>query len=65
MPTGGTARFSSALSARDFIRVTPVLTFNKTTFLELSEHAELLAKIEGLQGHASASEYRREYLIGE
>ena len=65
MPTGGTARFSSALSVRDFIRVTPVLTFNEATFLELSQHAELLAKLEGLQGHAAASEYRRQYLIGE
>jgi histidinol dehydrogenase len=42
-----------------------VLTFNETTFLELSEHAELLAKLEGLQGHAAASEYRRNYLVGE
>ena len=65
MPTGGTARFSSALSVRDFIRVTPVLTFNEATFLELSQHAELLAKLEGLQGHAAASEYRRQYIIGE
>ena len=65
MPTGGTARFSSALSARDFIRVTPVLTFDETTFLELSQHAELLAKLEGLQGHAAASEFRRNYLVGE
>jgi histidinol dehydrogenase len=65
MPTGGTARFSSALSVRDFIRVTPVLTFDDATFLELSQHAELLAKLEGLQGHAAASEYRRQYLIGE
>ena len=65
MPTGGTARFSSALSVRDFIRVTPVLTFDDATFLELSQHAELLAKLEGLQGHAAASEYRRQYIIGE
>jgi len=65
MPTGGTARFSSALSVRDFIRVTPVLKFDDATFLELSQHAELLAKLEGLQGHAAAAEYRRQYIIGE
>ena len=35
MPTGGTARFSSALSARDFIRVTPVLTFDETTAISI------------------------------
>ncbi|MDA1278763.1 MAG: histidinol dehydrogenase [Chloroflexi bacterium] len=65
MPTAGTARFSSALSVRNFVRVTPVLNFDSETFLELSVHAESLAKIEGLQGHASASEYRRRQIIGE
>ncbi|MEE8045337.1 MAG: histidinol dehydrogenase [Dehalococcoidia bacterium] len=65
MPTAGTARFSSALSVRNFVRVTPVLTFDDDTFLELSKDAELLAKLEGLQGHAAASEFRRRKMIGE
>ena len=65
MPTAGTARFSSALSVRDFVRVTPVLTFDDDTFLTLSKDAELLAKLEGLHGHAAASEYRRRRIIGE
>ncbi len=65
MPTAGTARFSSALSARNFVRVTPVLNFDDATFLELSRDAELLAKLEGLHGHAAASEYRRRYMVGE
>jgi histidinol dehydrogenase len=65
MPTAGTARFSSALSVRDFVRVTPVLTFDDATFLELSKDAELLAKLEGLHGHAAASEYRRRHIVGE
>ena len=65
MPTAGTARFSSALSVRDFVRVTPVLTFDDETFLELSKDAELLAKLEGLHGHAAASEYRRRHMVGE
>jgi len=65
MPTAGTARFSSALSARNFVRVTPVLTFDDATFLELSKDAELLAKLEGLHGHAAASEYRRRHMVGE
>ena len=65
MPTAGTARFSSALSARNFVRVTPVLTFNDDTFLELSKDAEILAKLEGLYGHAAASEYRRRSMVGE
>jgi histidinol dehydrogenase len=65
MPTAGTARFSSALSVRNFVRVTPVLTFDDDTFLKLSKDAELLAKLEGLHGHAAASEYRRRHMIGE
>ena len=65
MPTAGTARFSSALSVRNFVRVTPVLTFDDDTFLKLSKDAELLAKLEGLHGHAAASEYRRRRIIGE
>jgi histidinol dehydrogenase len=65
MPTAGTARFSSALSVRNFVRVTPVLTFDDETFLELSTDAELLAKLEGLHGHAAASEYRRRHMVGE
>ena len=65
MPTAGTARFSSALSVRNFVRVTPVLTFDDDTFLKLSKDAELLAKLEGLHGHAAASEFRRRQIIGE
>jgi len=65
MPTAGTARFSSALSVRNFVRVTPVLTFDDDTFLELSKDAEVLAKLEGLHGHAAASEYRRRNIVGE
>ncbi len=65
MPTAGTARFSSALSVRNFLRITPVLTFDDDTFLELSKDAEILAKLEGLHGHAAASEYRRRRMVGE
>ncbi|MDG0868753.1 histidinol dehydrogenase [Candidatus Lucifugimonas marina] len=65
MPTAGTARFTSALSVRNFVRVTPVLTFDDETFLKLSKDAELLAKLEGLHGHAAASEYRRRHMVGE
>ena len=65
MPTAGTARFSSALSVRNFVRVTPVLTFDDETFLKLSKDAEILAKLEGLHGHAAASEYRRRHMVGE
>ena len=65
MPTSGTSRYSSALSARNFVRITPVLTFDDQTFLQLSSDAETIAKLEGLEGHAAASEYRRKNMVGE
>ena len=44
MPTGGSARFSSALSARDFVRVTPFLDLDDETFAELAGAATDLAR---------------------
>ena len=44
---------------------TLILTFDDDTFLELSKDAEVLAKLEGLHGHAAASEYRRRNIVGE
>jgi histidinol dehydrogenase len=65
MPTGGTARFASALSVRNFLRITPVLDFDEKTFIELSADAATLAHEEGLDGHASAAEIRRKKMVGE
>ena len=54
MPTGGSARFSSALSARDFVRVTPFLDMDEETFAAISEAASDLARLEMLEAHARA-----------
>ena len=59
MPTGGSARFSSALSARDFVRVTPFLDMDQETFDSISGAAADLARLEELEGHARATEIRR------
>ncbi len=59
MPTGGSARFSSALSARDFVRVTPYLNMDDETFASISRAASDLARLESLEGHAMASDIRR------
>ncbi len=59
MPTGGSARFSSALSARDFVRVTPFLDMNEETFAAVSHAASDLARLEMLEAHARASDIRR------
>ena len=59
MPTGGSARFSSALSARDFVRVTPFLDMDEETFDAVSSAASDLARLEMLEAHARASDIRR------
>ena len=65
MPTGGTARFASALSVRDFVRVTPFLDLGERSLLEVGPAAARLANIEGLEGHAAAAELRLKLLVGE
>jgi len=55
----GSARFSSALSARDFVRVTPFLDMDAESFGNLSEAASDLARLEMLEGHARAADVRR------
>ena len=59
MPTGGTARFASALSARDFVRVTPFLDMDEDTFTSISNAASELARLEMLEAHAHAADIRR------
>lgn len=65
MPTGGTARFASALSVRNFVRYSPFLNLSENTFLSLATDAAELARAEGLDGHAAAADKRREKLAGE
>ncbi|MBM3264679.1 MAG: histidinol dehydrogenase [candidate division Zixibacteria bacterium] len=54
MPTGGTARFSSPLSVRDFVKIISVFGVNETAAKKLAFSAITLAEAEGLGGHASA-----------
>jgi histidinol dehydrogenase len=65
MPTGGTARFASALSVRNFVRISPFLNFDEKSFLALARDAATLAYEEGLDGHAAAAELRQKKMIGE
>ena len=65
MPTGGSAKWSSTLSARDFVRVMPVVNFTEQQFMELSSDAAALARMETLDGHAEASMLRRRRALGE
>ena len=65
MPTSGSAKWSSTLSARDFVRVMPVVNFTEQQFLDLSSEAATLARMETLDGHAEASMLRRRRALGE
>jgi len=65
MPTGGTARFSSALSVHQFLRTMPVVGLSKHNFSKLGNAAIEIAHAEGLTGHSEAIEIRLEYLKGK
>jgi histidinol dehydrogenase len=54
LPTGGTARFASGLSANDFLRRSSVLRFSRAGLARLADDVCLLARKEGLTGHAAS-----------
>lgn len=58
MPTGGSARWSSPLSVNDFLKTTSVVNIPEGMTEELARHASVLARAEGLTGHARAVERR-------
>lgn len=58
LPTGGTARFFSALGVDDFIKRSGVSFYSPKCLKEIGEKAVLLAEIEGLDAHAKSIEYR-------
>jgi histidinol dehydrogenase len=58
MPTGGTARFSSAINVRDFQRVLPLIALSQAGVDAIGAAAARLARAEGLEAHAQAIEAR-------
>jgi len=58
MPTGGSARWSSPLSVNDFLKITSVVNIPEGLTEELAKAASVLARAEGLTGHARAVERR-------
>jgi histidinol dehydrogenase len=59
LPTGGTARFASGLSANDFLRGHSVLHFTRQGLEALAEDVCRLAEVEGLTAHRASVELRR------
>lgn len=62
MPTGGTARFSSALGVHQFLRTMPVVGLSPEDFRGLGNAAVQMANAEGLTGHSSAIQRRLDHL---
>ena len=62
MPTGGTARFSSALSVHHFLKTMPVVELTSKEFGALATDAVNIAQAEGLTAHSNALSIRLDNL---
>jgi len=60
LPTGRTARFSSALGVYDFVKRTSLLRYSEDAFSRVADSVNLLAESEGLAGHARSALIRKE-----
>ncbi len=60
LPTGGTARFASALRVADFQKHVHVVKLDASAFMRVAPYAALLADVEGLDAHAAAIRIREE-----
>ncbi|MEM7583110.1 MAG: histidinol dehydrogenase [Acidobacteriota bacterium] len=58
LPTGGTARFASALGVEDFVRRSHVVRFDAVAARRTAAAAAVLADAEGLPAHAAAARRR-------
>ena len=58
LPTGRTARFSSALGVYDFVKRTSLLRYSPEAFSKLSDSIAVLAECEGLAAHARSASIR-------
>jgi histidinol dehydrogenase len=58
LPTSGTARFASGLSANDFLRSNSILHFSRQGMMRLAPDVQVLATKEGLTAHRASVEVR-------
>jgi histidinol dehydrogenase len=58
LPTGGSARWASGLSAADFVTRTNVCSLERGSLERLAPHIDSLSEAEGLPAHARAVELR-------
>jgi len=60
LPTGGTARFASPLGTEDFLKRSSVIDYSRAGLAAALPHLRVLARLEGLDGHRRAAEWRTE-----
>ena len=60
LPTGRSARFSSALSANDFVKATSIIEYDKKKLADSAEDIIRLAEAEGLDAHARSVRIRQQ-----
>jgi len=58
LPTGGTAKFFSALSANDFIKSTSIIEYDRKKLAKSADDIIRLAEAEGLDAHAKSIKIR-------
>ncbi len=58
LPTGGTARFASALSPEDFVKRLSVIQYSARGLAQAWPHLAELARVEGLAAHGAAARVR-------
>ena len=58
LPTGRTARFSSALGVYDFVKRTSLLQYSAAAFTKVADSVAVLAECEGLDAHARSASIR-------
>ncbi len=60
LPTGGTARFASALGVYDFLKRTSIIRYTRAELLRTAAAIDLLARAEGFDAHARSATIRVE-----
>ena len=58
LPTGGSARFFSALSVHDYLKVSNIVHYTREELSKVKDHLVRLAHIEGFDAHAKSAQSR-------
>ena len=65
LPTGGTARWASGLSANDFLKRSSLIALSRDGLAALAPDIRLLADKEGLSAHRSSVDLRLDHPLGK